>query len=63
MTTSHHIHAGHNDATMEAMPADDAAPAGAITAIDPVYGMAVNLKADTRAESFSAQTGSVAQIG
>ena len=38
------------------MPPQAAAPSGAATAIDPVCGMTVTLKADTRAEPEGGQT-------
>ncbi|MDP1575323.1 MAG: YHS domain-containing protein, partial [Cypionkella sp.] len=49
MPESQNTHAGHDHA---AMPADEVAQVGGATAIDPVCGMTVNLKADTRTESF-----------
>ncbi len=52
MPTAHDSHAGHNRA---AMPAENAGPVGAATAIDPVCGMTVTLKADTRIEPYGDQ--------
>jgi len=46
------LQTGHDHPAADAMPPQAAAPSGAATAIDPVCGMTVTLKADTRTESF-----------
>jgi P-type Cu+ transporter len=53
MSTTPDLQTGHDHPAADAMPPQAAAPSGAATAIDPVCGMTVTLKADTRTESFS----------
>ena len=48
-------HSGHAHDMTEVMPDVAEAPVGAVTAIDPVCGMTVTLKPDTRTETFGAQ--------
>lgn len=54
MQNSADAHAGHTHRNEEAMSAVGSAPVGSATAIDPVCGMTVTLKPDTRTETFGA---------
>ncbi len=52
MPSSNDNHSGHDHSVMNMMPIPEAAGAETATAIDPVCGMTVVLKAGTRTESF-----------
>ena len=52
MPSSNDNHSGHDHSVMNMMPIPEAAGAGTATAIDPVCGMTVVLKAGIRTESF-----------
>ena len=56
MPNSADTHSGHAHDMTEMMPQPDTAPSGAKTAVDPVCGMTVTVKPDTRAETYGAQT-------
>jgi Cu+-exporting ATPase len=49
-------HSGHSHAKADTMPAAGLVPEGSATAIDPVCGMTVTLKPDTRTETFGEQS-------
>ena len=56
MPNSADAHSGHAHDMTGVMPDVVAAPVGAQTAVDPVCGMTVTVKPDTRAETYGAQT-------
>ena len=56
MPNSADTHSGHAHDMTGVMPDVVAAPVGAQTAVDPVCGMTVTVKPDTRAETYGAQT-------
>ena len=56
MPNSADAHSGHAHDMTEMMPQPETAPVGAQTAVDPVCGMTVTVKPDTRAETYGGQT-------
>ena len=58
MSNPHDGHAGHDHSQTrtDAMPPEPTAASGGVTAMDPVCGMTVTVKPDTRSEPFGDQT-------
>ena len=56
MQSSHDRHAGHDHQTKDDMPAEALKSGEGATAVDPVCGMTVSLKPDTRLQRYDGQT-------